>query len=185
MLISRRPDQDAAGLYDLTAGDLAAWSGLAPNPGTSWQRWSAARNPRNASCCPWYPAWARNGPPAGRAFRVWTDLHRLEEELMAVRSRRNDRRKYPAVWKKPRTRGVLEKLRRAGLKFRRRKEGDGKSLAEKPLSSRGRWPFHQEEAEEVLRGLGARVTSSVSRPICGGGKPGQQMPEGVDLGVTV
>src|SRR5690554_7514469 len=62
-------------------------------------------------------------------------------------------------------REFLEKLRRAGLKF---KAEERKATAE-PLSGKtfvltgALAAFTREEAEEVLRGLGARVTSSVSK----------------------
>ena len=87
-------------------------------------------------------------------------------------------------------REFLEKLRRAGLKFKT----EEKAAAAEPLKGKtfvltgALAAFTREEAEEVLRGLGARVASSVSKKtdyVVAGESPGSKYQKAMELGVPV
>lgn len=87
-------------------------------------------------------------------------------------------------------RDFLEKLRRAGLKFKAaEKEAAAEPLKGKTFVLTGALAaFTREEAEEALRRLGARVTSSVSKKtgyVVAGENPGSKYQKALELKVPV
>ena len=129
---------------------------------------------------------------ARRLAGRFPDLDRLfsasEEELLAVPEIggviAESIRRYAG---EAQNRELLAKLRRAGLKFI-----DDTGKKEEPLEGKtfvltgALAAFTREEAEERLRGLGARVTGSVSGKtdyVVAGENPGSKYQKAVDLGV--
>ncbi|HHU81389.1 MAG TPA: NAD-dependent DNA ligase LigA [Firmicutes bacterium] len=196
LLVEKGLIKDAAGLYDLTAGDLA---GLERFGAKSAENLLAAveRSKENPPERLLFALGIRHvgEEMARRLVGYFRDLDRIftatKEELMAVpeigEAIAESIRRY---MEEAQNREFLEKLRRAGLKF---KAEERKATAE-PLSGKtfvltgALAAFTREEAEEVLRGLGARVTSSVSKKtdyVVAGESPGSKYQKAVDLGVTV
>lgn len=196
LLVEKGLIKDAAGLYDLTAGDLA---GLERFGAKSAENLLAAveRSKENPPERLLFALGIRHvgEEMARRLVGYFRDLDRIftatKEELMAVpeigEAIAESIRRY---MEEAQNREFLEKLRRAGLKF---KAEERKATAE-PLSGKtfvltgALAAFTREEAEEVLRGLGARVTSSVSKKtdyVVAGESPGSKYQKAMELGVPV
>ena len=132
---------------------------------------------------------------ARRLVGHFRDLDRIftagKEELMAVpeigEAIADSIRRYV---EEAQNKEFLERLRRAGLKFKaEEREAAAEPLQGKTFVLTGTLAaFTREEAEEILRGLGARVTSSVSKKtdyVVAGENPGSKYQKALDLNVPV
>ena len=196
LLVDKGLIKDAAGLYDLTAKDLV---GLERFGAKSAENLLAAveRSKENPPERLLFALGIRHvgEEMARRLVGHFRDLDRIftagKEELMAVpeigEAIADSIRRYV---EEAQNKEFLERLRRAGLKFKaEEREAAAEPLQGKTFVLTGTLAaFTREEAEEILRGLGARVTSSVSKKtdyVVAGENPGSKYQKALDLNVPV
>lgn len=196
LLVEKGLIKDAAGLYDLTAGDLVGLERFGEKSAENLVA-AVARSKENSPERLLFALGIRHvgEEMARRLVGHFRDLDRIftatKEELMAVpevgEAIADSIRRYT---EEAQNREFLEKLRRAGLKFKT----EEKAAAAEPLKGKTfvltgvLAAFTREEAEEVLRGLGARVASSVSKKtdyVVAGESPGSKYQKAMELGVPV
>ncbi|NLZ43708.1 MAG: NAD-dependent DNA ligase LigA [Clostridia bacterium] len=196
LLVEKDLIKDAAGLYDLTAGDLVGLERFGEKSAENLVA-AVARSKENPPERLLFALGIRHvgEEMARRLVGHFRDLDRIftatREELMAVpevgEAIADSIRRYV---EEAQNREFLEKLRRAGLKFK----AEERAAAAEPLKGKtfvltgALAAFTREEAEEILRGLGARVASSVSRKtdyVVAGESPGSKYQKAVELGVPV
>lgn len=196
LLVEKGLIKDAAGLYDLTVRDLVGLERFGEKSAENLVA-AVARSKENPPERLLFALGIRHvgEEMARRLVRHFRDLDRIfaatKEELTAVpeigEAIAESIQRYV---EEPQNKEFLERLRRAGLKFKaEEKEPAAEPLAGKTFVLTGTLAsYTREEAEEVLRGLGARVTSSVSKKtdyVVAGENPGGKYQKALDLGLPV